>query len=83
MEPITFHPEWAPLLTALERGLPGLTIDDFMYMGHAGQIVNYKHRDTRCYLNICALTGRFYRYSVSGYLEISERDALFAVRGLA
>jgi hypothetical protein len=34
-----------------------------MYMGHAGDLVLYKHRDTRRYLNIDAVTGRFYRYA--------------------
>jgi hypothetical protein len=34
-----------------------------MFMGVTGGIVLYKHRDTRHYLNIDAVTGRFFQYS--------------------
>ncbi len=63
------EPDWRPLETVLSRR----ACEDFMYMGHVGDLVLYKHRDTRRYLNIDAVTGRFYRYTNAGYIEV-ERD---------
>jgi hypothetical protein len=52
-----------------------------MFMGSAGGIVLYKHRDTRCYLNIEAATSRFYQYVDGDYAEISREQALEHVYG--
>ena len=67
-----FEPDWKPLEAVV-------SIEDraaFMYMGHAGHIVLYKHRDTRRYLNIHAMTGQCYRYTDGGYVEIHRKNAL-------
>ena len=50
-----------------------------MFMGKAGDIVLYKHRLTRRYLNIDAAKGRFYRYVDGEYVEINRRQALDSV----
>ena len=52
-----------------------------MYMGKAGEIVLYKHRLTRRYLNIDAVTGKFYRYANDEYVEIDQRQAFDSVYG--
>jgi hypothetical protein len=57
-------------------------VRDFMYMGHAGDLVLYKHRDTRRYLNIDAVTGRFYRYADGCYIEVERDWVLDHVQGL-
>ena len=49
------EPDWHPLEAVLSRR----ACEDFIYMGHVGDLVLYKHRDTRRYLNIDAVTGRF------------------------
>ena len=53
----------------------------FMYMGHAGDIVLYKHCDTRRYLNIHAGTGCFFRYVDGQYVEVDREWALQHVGG--
>ena len=50
-------------------------------MGKAGDIVLYKHRLTRRYLNIDAVTGKFYRYANDEYVEIDRRQAFDSVYG--
>ena len=65
-------PDWKPL----EGVLSPEDCADFMYMGHVGGIVLYKHRDTRRYLNIEAETGRFYRYANGDYIEINREQAI-------
>jgi hypothetical protein len=52
-----------------------------MFMGNAGGIVLYKHRITRRYLNIDAVTGKFYRYANDEYVEIDRRQAFDSVYG--
>jgi hypothetical protein len=52
-----------------------------MFMGKAGDIVLYKHRVARRYLNIDAVTGKFYRYANDEYVEIDRRQALDSVYG--
>jgi len=47
--------------------------------GKAGDIVLYKHRLTRRYLNIDAVTGKFYRYANGEYVEIDRRQAFDSV----
>ena len=71
-------PDWKPLEAVLSREVCAA----FMYMGHAGRIVLYKHRDTRRYLNIDAATGRFYQYVNGVYAEIERDLALLYVLGL-
>jgi hypothetical protein len=70
-------PDWKPLEAVLSPG----DCADFMYMGHAGGIVLYKHCDTRRYLNIDAVTGRFYRYADGDYIEIDRQQAIEHVYG--
>ena len=70
------EPNWAPL----ERAVPVAELENFMYMGRAGEIELYKHRLTRRYLNISQDGCRFYRYLDGEYFEISRSDALDNVR---
>ena len=70
-------PDWKPL----EGVLSSEQCAGFMYMGHAGGIVLYKHRDTRRYLNIDAATGRFYQYVDGHYIEIGRERAIDHVYG--
>jgi len=67
--------DWRPL----ERALPSEYCESFMFMGKAGDIVLYKHRLTRRYLNIDAVTGKFYRYTNDEYVEIDRRHAFDSV----
>ncbi|MGA7829744.1 MAG: hypothetical protein WCA21_02145 [Terracidiphilus sp.] len=71
------EPDWEPLEKVLSRN----HCEDFMFMGSAGGIVLYKHRDTRRYLNIEAETGRFYRYANGDYIEIGREQAIEHVYG--
>ena len=71
------EPNWKPLEGVLSRE----HCEDFMFMGSAGGIVLYKHRDTRRYLNIEAETGRFYRYADDDYIEINREQAIEYVYG--
>ena len=66
------EPDWKPLEGALSRE----NYADFMYMGVTSGIVLYKHRDTRRYLNIDAMTGRFFQYSDGDYIEINREQAI-------
>jgi hypothetical protein len=71
------EPDWKPL----EGVLSQQDCADFMYMGHVGGIVLYKHRDTRLYLNIDAVTGRFFQYNDGDYIEIYREQAIEHVYG--
>jgi hypothetical protein len=73
---IVGEPNWAPL----ERVVPATELENFMYMGCAGEIELYKHRTTRRYLNIGRDSQRFYRYLNGEYVEISQAAALEHVR---
>ena len=68
-------PNWRPL----ENAMPPEFCEEFMFMGRAGDIVLYKHRLTRRYLNIDAVTGTFYRYANGEYVEIDRRQAFDSV----
>ena len=68
-------PDWRPL----ENAMPSEFCEEFMFMGKAGNIVLYKHRLTRRYLNIDAVTGKFYRYTDGKYIEIDRRKAFDSV----
>jgi hypothetical protein len=70
------EPNWAPL----ERAVPATDLENFMYMGRAGEIEIYKHSITRRYLNIGQNSERFYRYLNGEYVEISRAAALEHVR---
>ena len=70
------QPNWAPL----EAVVAGAELEDFMYMGSAGEIELYKHRFTRRYLNISCDARRFYQYRDGGYVEIPREAALDHVR---
>jgi len=75
--PITVgEPNWTPL----ELAVPARELENFMYMGRAGEIELYKHRLTRRYLNISQDGQTFYRYLNGNYVEISRSDALNHVR---
>jgi hypothetical protein len=68
-------PDWRPL----ESAMPPEFCEDFMFMGKAGEIILYEHRITRRYLNIDAVTGKFYRYINGEYIEIDQRQAFDSV----
>jgi hypothetical protein len=70
------EPNWAPL----EMTVTACELDNFMYMGRAGEIELYKHRLTRRYLNIHSDGRRFYRQRDGAYVEISKTEALEYVR---
>jgi hypothetical protein len=70
------EPNWAPL----ELVLPVWELENYMYMGRAGEIELYKHRFTRRYLNVSGDGTRFYRYSERKYVEIGRSEALDHVR---
>jgi hypothetical protein len=59
--------------------MPPEYCEDYMFMGKAGEIVLYKHRITRRYLNIDSVTGKFYRYTNEEYVEIDRRQAFDSV----
>jgi hypothetical protein len=79
MPEMRYQPDWRPI----EAVIAPDECEHYMYMAHAGSIVQYKHRETRRYLNIDSETGRFYRYADGEYLEISRQEALDWVRGLS
>lgn len=70
------EPNWVPL----EEVVPFTELENFMYMGNAGEIELYKHRVTRRYLNISRDAQRFYQYLDRGYVEITREAALDHVR---
>ena len=71
------EPNWTPL----ELAVPARELQNFMYMGRAGEIELYKHRLTRRYLNIGRDSHKFYRYLDGKYVEIAQTAALERVRG--
>ena len=71
------EPNWTPL----ESVVPASELENFMYMGRAGEIELYKHQFTRRYLNIKRNSHKFYRYLDGKYLEITRAAALEHVRG--
>ena len=75
--PITVgEPNWAPLELVVSAG----ELENFMYMGRAGEIELYKHRLTRRYLNIGRDALHFYQYLDGRYVEITRAAALERVR---
>ena len=71
------EPNWIPL----ELAVPACELENFMYIGRAGEIELYKHQFTRRYLNIGRNSHRFYRYLDGEYGEIAQTAALEHVRG--
>ena len=71
------EPNWKPL----EGVLSSYDCESFMYMGTTSGIVLYKHCDTRRYLNIDAVTGRFFQYNDGDYIEINREHAIEHVYG--
>ena len=71
------EPNWTPL----EWAVPARELENFMYMGRAGEIEVYKHQLTRRYLNIERNSHKFYRYLDGKYVEITRAAALEHVRG--
>jgi hypothetical protein len=71
------EPNWTPL----ELAVPACELENFMYMGCAGEIELYKHRLTRRYLNIGRNSHNFYRYIDMKYVEITRAAAFEHVRG--
>ena len=71
------EPNWTPL----ELVVPACELENFMYMGRAGEIELYKHQFTRRYLNIERISHKFYRYLDGKYVEITQAAALEHVRG--
>lgn len=70
------EPNWTPL----ERAVPATELENFMYMGCAGEIELYKRRITQRYLNVRRDSERFYRYLDGEYVEITKAAALKYVR---
>jgi len=70
------EPNWAPI----EAVIPSPELQNFMYMGRAGEIELYKHRLTRRYLNIGGAAPSFYQYLDGGYIEITREEALDHLR---
>lgn len=66
------EPNWAPL----EATVAASDLEDFMYMGRAGEIELYKHRITRRYLNVALDALHFYQYLDGQYVEITRSAAL-------
>ena len=71
------EPNWTPL----ELAVSACDLENFMYMGRAGEIELYKHQLTRRYLNIDRNSHQFYRYVDGKYVEITQAAALEHVRG--
>ena len=71
------EPNWTPL----ELAVSACELENFMYMGRAGEIELYKHQLTRRYLNIERNSQKFYRYLDGKYVEITRAAALDHVHG--
>ncbi|MGA2890333.1 MAG: hypothetical protein ABSE51_19995 [Terracidiphilus sp.] len=69
---------WTPLLKLVGEA----DTDNYMLMGNDGDIVMYKHRMTRSYLNIDRFTGKTYAWDSDSrkYTEVPEQVALKHVR---
>ena len=65
---------WTPLREIVGHE----SCDQFMFMGRAGVIYLYKHKDTRRYLNI-DVDGRFWRYTAGGYEPVEKLKAFAGV----
>ena len=66
------QPNWEPLKQAVASG----HLLDFMHMGRIGTMELYKHRNTRRYLNIDAVSGRFFEYRDGTYTQVAPEFAM-------
>jgi len=66
------EPDWKPL----EKLVAAVHLDAFMHMGHVGDIQLYKHRMTRRYLNIDAVSGRCFQLSDGKYSPVAPEYAV-------
>ena len=72
------EPNWEPL----KRAVASVLLLDFMHMGRIGTIELYKHRNTRRYLNIDAVSGRFFEYRDATYVQVDPESAMrFVLEG--
>jgi hypothetical protein len=71
------HAIWIPL----EQVFSAQQCADFMYMGSVGSIRQYKHRDTRRYINIDASSGEFYHCLDCEYRKVTKSAAIAHVFG--
>ena len=65
-------PNWEPL----ERTVASAHLPDFMHMGRIGTMQLYKHRNTRRYLNIDALSGSCFEYRNGEYSQVDPESAM-------
>lgn len=66
------EPDWKPL----EKTVAVAHLDDFMHMGRIGTMQLYKHRMTRRYLNIDAVSGRCFAYREGKYCPVGRETAV-------
>lgn len=80
----TLDPTGEPNLAPLKQVIPPNRVKDYMWMGSRGTIECYKHRDTRRYLYLDAVTGQAYLHMDSDTLSPTPLHcALDDVRGVA
>ncbi len=65
-------PNWEPL----ERMVTPVHLPDFMHMGRIGTMELYKHRWTRRYLNIDAVSGGCFEYRDGEYSSVDPESAM-------
>ena len=66
------EPNWEPLKLAMAP----VHLSEFMHMGRIGTLELYKHRNTRRYLNIDAVSGSFFEYRNGTYSEVASESAM-------
>ncbi len=71
-QPHEAEPNWEPL----KRAVASVHLPDFMHMGRIGTMELYKHRNTRRYLNIDAVSGRFFKYRDGAYTQVAPEFAM-------
>ena len=64
-------PNWEPL----KQAAASVHLVDFMHMGRIGTMELYKQRNTRRYLNIDAVSGRFFEYRDGTYAQVDPESA--------
>lgn len=65
-------PNWEPL----EKAVASVHLLDFMHMGRIGTMELYKHRITRRYLNVDALSGSCFEYRNGEYTPVDPESAM-------
>ena len=66
------EPNWEPP----KQVVASVHLLDFMHMGRIGTMELYKHRNTRRYLNIDAVSGRFFEYRDGTYVQVDPESAM-------